>query len=87
MHPMSEILRQALRDLDHLPEAERARIEAMLVDEVRRARQSSRPRRGRWAQVADRLAALDVLEGRSDGLVRHVRAFRDDFALDEPPQP
>jgi uncharacterized protein involved in exopolysaccharide biosynthesis len=84
---MSKTLRQALRDLDHLPESERARITSMLADEVRRARQSSRPQEGRWAQVADRLAALNTLDGCSDDLVRHVRAFRDDFALGEPMQP
>ena len=84
---MSKILKQALRDLDQLPESERARITSMLADEVRRARHSSRTWEGRWARVADRLAAMNALHGCSDDVVRHVRAFRDDFALGEPKQP
>ncbi|MEZ5866591.1 MAG: hypothetical protein R3D25_21890 [Geminicoccaceae bacterium] len=84
---MSKILKQALRDLDQLPESERARITSMLADEVQRARHSSRIREGRWARVADRLAAANALDECSDDLVRHVRAFRDNFALGEPNQP
>ncbi len=77
---MSTILEKALRDLDHLPEGERARIESILADEVRRARQSAKPATGHWAKVADRLAASNLLDGRSDDLMREVRAFRNGFA-------
>lgn len=83
---MSTILEKALRDLDHLPEGERARMVSMLADEVRRARQSAKPAKGHWAKVADRLAASNLLDGRSDDLMREVRAFRDGFAPGDQPR-
>jgi hypothetical protein len=45
------------------------------------------PSKGHWAQAADRLARLNALEGRSEGLRRHVREFRDGFGLWKPEPP
>ena len=81
---MNAVLERVVRELAALPEGEQARIARVLEDQVRLARRG-RPVR-RWAAVADRLAALDVLEGQSEGLVRHVRSMRDSVELgDEPP--
>ena len=43
------------------------------------------PRKGKWAEVADRLAKLDVLHGRSEEFRRHVREFRDNFGFRDAP--
>jgi hypothetical protein len=37
--------------------------------------------RTKWAQVADRLARLDALKGKSEAFARHTRDFRDSFRL------
>lgn len=42
-------------------------------------------RRGKWRQVAERLARLDLLRERSGEFRRHVREFRDTFEFRGPP--
>jgi hypothetical protein len=43
------------------------------------------PRKGNWAEIADRLAKLDALKGRSAEFRRHVREFRDNFSFRDAP--
>lgn len=50
---------------------------ADILEEMRRRP----PRKGKWAEVAERLAHFDPLHGRSEALAWHTREFRDKFRL------
>ncbi len=79
---MNELLERAIREASALPEDQQEELAAHLLAEVRRRA----PRKGKWAEVADRLAELDVLRGRSEEFRRHVRAFRgNSFSEDSNP--
>ncbi|MBF0552499.1 MAG: hypothetical protein HQK60_18460 [Deltaproteobacteria bacterium] len=39
-------------------------------------------KKGRWAQVAEELAAANVLEGRSEEVNKLFREFRDNFSFE-----
>ena len=82
---MNKVLERVLGELDGLPDDEQARIAGVLKAELRSARRRPRREPGRWARVADRLAALNALEDESERLVDGVRAFRDGFGLGERP--
>jgi hypothetical protein len=74
---MNKLLEQAIAEIVSLPEDQQEAMAARILDEIRR-----RPaRKGRWAQVADRLARLDALQGNSEAFVQHTREFRDSFRL------
>ena len=75
---MNKLLEKAIAELAILPEAEQEAVAARILDEVKHRA----PRKeGRWAQVAARLAALDVLRGKSAQFEQHTREFRDNFGL------
>ena len=74
---MNKLLEKAISEIAALPEAEQEAVAARILDEVKHRR----PRKGRWAQVAERLAELDVLRGKSAQFAEHTRAFRDGFSL------
>ena len=78
---MNKLLEQAIREVSALPEEEQEELAARLLDEVQRRA----PRKGKWAEVADRLAKLDLLHGRGDEFRRHVREFRDSFGFRDAP--
>jgi hypothetical protein len=74
---MNKLLEQAIAEIVSLPEDQQEAMAARILDEIRR-----RPaRKGRWAQVADRLARLDALQGNSEAFVQHTRELRDSFRL------
>ena len=72
---MSTLIEQAFAELRSLPEEEQEAVAARILDELKHRT----PRKGKWAKVADELAALDPFHGQSDDVVRHVREFRDGF--------
>lgn len=74
---MNKLLEKAMAEVATLPEEEQEALAARILDEVERRAL----RRGKWARVADRLAEIDVLKGRSGEFERHVRRFRDGFGL------
>ena len=78
---MNKLLEQAIQEVSALPEQDQEELAARLLDEVHRRA----PRKGKWAEVADRLAKLDVLHGRSEEFRRHVREFRDNFGFRDAP--
>jgi hypothetical protein len=80
---MHKLLEAAIAEAASLPDDQQEAVAARLLDEVR----CRAPRKGRWAEVADRLARLNALEGRSEEFQRHVREFRDGFGLREPETP
>jgi hypothetical protein len=74
---MNKLLEQAIKEVSALPEEQQEELAARLLDEVRQRA----PRKGKWAKVADRLAELDILKGRSAAFERHTREFRDGFGF------
>lgn len=78
---MNKLLEKAIAEVAALPEEEQEALAARMLDEVKQRT----PRRGTWAQVAERLARLDVLKGKSAEFAEHTRAFRDSFVLRTPP--
>ena len=58
---MNKLLERAIEEIAALPEDQREAVAARLLNEVRRRT----VRKGKWAEVADRLARLDLLRGRS----------------------
>ena len=78
---MNKLLEQAIKEAAALPEEQQEELAARILDEVHRRS----PRKGKWAQVADRLAELDVLHGRGEEFRRHVREFRDSFGFRDAP--
>jgi hypothetical protein len=74
---MNKLLEQAIAEIVSLPEDQQEAVAARILDEIKR--QSFR--KGRWAQVADRLARLDALQGSSEAFVQHSRELRDGFRL------
>ena len=78
---MNKLLVQAIEAARVLPDDQQEAVAGRLLEEVQRRRRS----RSKWSVVAERLAALDLLPGRSAELERHVREFRDGFAFREPP--
>jgi hypothetical protein len=83
---MSKLLEQAIAEIASLPEDQQEAVAAHILEEVRR-RTTARQDRGKWARVADHLARLDVLRGKSERFVRHTREFRDGFRLRGRPNP
>ena len=59
--PMNKLLERAIEEIAALPEDQQEVVAARILDEVRRRT----VRKGKWAEVADRLARLDLLRGRS----------------------
>jgi hypothetical protein len=78
---MHKLLMQAIEAASTLPDDQQEAVASRLLEEVQRRRRS----RNKWSVVAERLAELDLLQGRSAELERHVREFRDGFAFREPP--
>jgi hypothetical protein len=74
---MNKLLEQAIQEAAALPEGQQKEVAARLLEEVHRRV----PRQGKWAEIADRLAKLDALKGRSDEFRRHGREFRDSFGF------
>lgn len=74
---MNKLLEKAIAEVAALPAAQQEAVAARILDEVRRRA----ARRTRWAEVADRLADLNALKGRSEAFARHTREFRDSFQL------
>jgi hypothetical protein len=80
---MNKLLERAIEEVATLPEDQQEVVAARMLDEVRRRT----VRKGKWAEVADRLARLDLLRGRSAEFQHHVREFRDGFEFRAPPSP
>jgi hypothetical protein len=78
---MNKLLEQAIQEASALPEEQQEEVAARLLEEVHRRV----PRKGNWAEIADRLAKLDALKGRSAEFRRHVREFRDNFSFRDAP--
>jgi hypothetical protein len=74
---MNKLLEKAIAEVAALPENEQEAVAARILAEVKQRA----PREGKWAQVAKRLATLDVLRGQSAQFAEHVREFRDNFGL------
>ena len=77
---MNKLLEKAIAEVAALPEKEQEAIAARILDEVKQRV----PRKGKWTQVADHLAELNVLKGKSAAFTEHTREFRDSFALRSP---
>ena len=78
---MNKLLEKAIAEVVALPEDQQELVAARILDEVK-LRASCK---GRWAQVADRLARFDALRGQSPAFEQHGREFRDAFRLRERP--
>jgi hypothetical protein len=78
---MNKLLVQAIEAASTLPDDQQEAVASRLLEEVQRRRRS----RSKWSVVAERLAELDLLQGRSAELERHVREFRDGFAFRDSP--
>jgi hypothetical protein len=78
---MNKLLERAIAEASALPEDQQEAVAARILDEVQR----QTARTGRWARVADRLARLDILLGRSGEFERHTREFRDGFGFRDLP--
>jgi hypothetical protein len=74
---MNKLLERAIAEVATLPENEQEAVALRVLAEVRQRA----PHEGKWARVAKRLAALDVLKGKSAEFTEHVREFRDGFGL------
>jgi hypothetical protein len=74
---MNKLLEKAIAEVAALPESEQEAVATRMLAEVK----DRAPQEGKWAQVAKRLAALNVLEGKSAQFTEHVREFRDNFGL------
>ncbi len=74
---MNKLLEKAIAEAAALPEAEQEALAVHILDEVKQRV----PRQGKWAQVAEELAELNVLKGKSAAFTEHTREFRDTFAL------
>ncbi len=74
---MNKLLEQAIAEIVSLPEDQQEAVAARILDEIRH----QPARKGRWAQVADRLARLDALQGSSEAFVQRTRELRDSFRL------
>jgi hypothetical protein len=80
---MNRLLEQAIAVASTLPEDQQEALAARILDEIR-----GRPKpAGKWAGVADRLARLNTLLGRSEAFARHARQFRDAARLRGPLNP
>ena len=77
---MNKLLEKAIAEVAALPENEQEAVAVRILDEIKRRV----PRKSKWAQVAERLAELNVLEGKSAQFTEHTREFRDSFALRGP---
>jgi ATP-dependent exoDNAse (exonuclease V) alpha subunit len=78
---MNKLLERAIAELAALPEDQQEAVAARLLEEVERQTSS----KGKWAKVADRLARLDLFQGKSQQFVERTREFRDSFSLHGPP--
>ena len=58
---MNKLLEQAIAELAALPEDQQKVVAARILEEVERQTGS----KGKWAKVADHLARLDLLQGKS----------------------
>ena len=74
---MNKLLEKAIAEVAALPENEQEALAVRMLDEVKQ-RMS---RKGKWEQVADHLAELNLLEGKSAQFTEHTREFRNNFAL------
>ena len=74
---MNKLLEKAIAEVAALPENEQEALAVRILAEVKQRV----PRKGKWAQVAEELAELNVLKGKSAQFAEHTRAFRDSFAL------
>ena len=79
---MNKLLERAIDEVRALPEDQQEAVAERILDEVGRR---AGARGGKWARVAEELAGLDLLRGRSGDFERHVREFRDTFDLRGPP--
>jgi hypothetical protein len=78
---MNRLLERAIAELAALPEDQQEAVAARLLEEVERQTSS----KGKWAKVADQLARLDLLQGKSQQFVERTREFRDSFSLRDLP--
>jgi hypothetical protein len=78
---MNKLLERAIEEAAALPEDQQEAVAVRMLDEVRQRT----VRKGKWAEVADRLARLDLLRGQSAEFRHHVREFREGFGFREPP--
>ena len=74
---MNKLLEKAIAEVAALPENEQEALALRILNEVKQRV----PRKGKWAQVADHLAELNVLQVKSAEFTEHTREFRDSFAL------
>ena len=74
---MNKLLEKAIAEVAALPENEQEAVAVRILDEVKQRM----PRKSKWAQVAEELAELNLLEGKSAQFTEHTRKFRDSFAL------
>lgn len=72
---MSKLLDQAIAQVRALPENDQEILAARIIDEMKRRTR----RRGKWAEVADQLAELNLFQGQSEEFEQHVRELRDGF--------
>lgn len=79
---MNKTLERVLHEIEALPDGEQARIARVLEAELRKARgEEEAASVGRWARLVERMRREAPLEGRSEEVLRRVRAFRDQFDL------
>ena len=69
---MNKLLEKAIAEVAALPEAEQEALAVRILDEVKQRA----PCKGKWAQVADHLAELDVLKGKSAQFGAYFSASR-----------
>jgi hypothetical protein len=75
--PMNKLLEKAIAELVTLPDDQQEVVAARILEEVQRQTGS----KGKWAKVADHLARLDFLQGKSEQFAKCTREFRDSFGL------
>jgi hypothetical protein len=78
---MNKLLETAIAELAALPEDQQEAVAARILEEVERQTGS----KGKWAKVADQLARLNLLQGKSQQFVERTREFRDSFSLRDLP--
>ena len=78
---MNKLLEKAIAELAALPEDQQEAVAARILEEVERQTGS----KGKWAKVADHLAQLNLLQGKSQQFVERTREFRDSFSLRDLP--
>ena len=74
---MNKLLEQAIAEIVALPEDQQEAVAARILEEI----QGQAGLKGKWAKVADHLARLDLLHGKSDQFGQHTRELRDSFSL------